>query len=105
MTQNSFDGFSAAWPDPSTGDSTSDEVAYRDGYSRVMRELTWARSRGFVPSERELVLALTQATRVYSTVRGGKFVGGRRPEWLRGRADALRTVLRDGISAGPSDDE
>lgn len=100
MAQNSFDGLPAARP----GDSTSDEVAYRDGYSRVMRELTWARSRGFVPTERELVLALTQANRVYGTVRGGKFVGGRRPEWLLGRADALRALLREGISTNSSDD-
>ncbi len=101
MAQNSFDGLPAARLD----DFTSDEVAYRDGYARVMRELMWARSRGFVPTERQLVLALTQANRVYAAVRGGKFVGGRRPEWLRGRADALRTVLRDGISAtDPFDD-
>lgn len=100
MAQNSFDGL----PVTRLDDFTSDEVAYRDGYARVMREVMWARSRGFVPTERQLVLALTQATRVYAAVRGGKFVGGRRPEWLRGRADALRTVLRDGISTTPSDD-
>lgn len=100
MAQNSFDGL----PVTRLDDFTSDEVAYRDGYARVMREVMWARSRGFVPTERQLVLALTQATRVYAAVRGGKFVGGRRPEWLRGRADALRTALRDGISTNPSDD-
>jgi hypothetical protein len=101
MARNSFDGSSAAQSD----DTTGDEAAYRDGYTRVIRELTWARSRGFVPTERQLVLALTEANRVYSTVRGGKFVGGRRPEWLRGRADALRSLLRDGISAIASDEE
>ncbi|MGZ3583540.1 MAG: hypothetical protein ACXWQ5_08800 [Ktedonobacterales bacterium] len=101
MALNSFDGSS----DAQSGDSTGDEAAYHDGYARVIRELTWARSRGFVPTERQLVLALTEANRVYSTVRGGKFVGGRRPEWLRGRADALRSLLRDGISTIPSDDD
>ncbi len=100
MAQNSFDGL----PVTRLDDFSSDEVAYRDGYARVIRELMWARSRGFVPTERQLVLALTQANRVYGAVRGGKFVGGRHPEWLRGRADALRTVLRDGIPANPSDD-
>lgn len=97
MARNDFDALSTAQP----GDSTSDEIAYQDGYTRVVRELTWARSQGFVPTERQLVLALTQATRVYGTVRGGKFIGGRRPEWLRGRADALRALLRGGISVSP----
>lgn len=78
-----------------------DTAAYRDGYARVMREIGWARAHGFVPSERELVLALNQAGRVYTTVRGGKFVGGRRPEWVHGRMDALRALLRNGVGAEP----
>ncbi len=100
MALNSFDGLAAAHPD----DAADDEVAYHDGYTRLMRELTWARSHGFVPSERQLVLALTQATRVYSAVRGGKFIGGRHPEWLRGRADALRALLREGVSTKPTEE-
>ncbi len=72
----------------------SDEPkAYRDGYVRTLREFDWAREHGFTPSERLLVLALTQAARIYQTVRTGKSIGGRDPEWLRGRADALRELL------------
>ena len=85
-------------------DDGRDAVAYRDGYTRVMREMSWARSHGFVPTERQLVLALTQAVKVYSTVRGGKSIGGRRPEWLRGRADALRALLHNGVGAIPRDE-
>jgi hypothetical protein len=80
-----------------------DETAYREGYARVMREMSWARAHGFEPSEREIVLALMQAMKVYGTVRGGKSIGGRRPEWLHGRADALRALLRNGVGAMPMD--
>ncbi|HEV2456867.1 MAG TPA: hypothetical protein VGS80_00760 [Ktedonobacterales bacterium] len=80
-----------------------DETAYREGYARVMREMSWARAHGFEPSEREIVLALMQAMKVYGTVRGGKSIGGRRPEWLHGRADALRALLRNGVGAMPTD--
>ena len=80
-----------------------DETAYREGYARVMREMAWARAHGFEPSEREIVLALTQAMKVYGTVRGGKSIGGRRPEWLHGRAEALRALLRNGVGAMPTD--
>jgi hypothetical protein len=79
-----------------------DTAAYRDGYARVMREIGWARAHGFVPTERELVLALNHAGRVYATVRGGKFVGGQRPEWVHGRMDALRALLRNGVGALPA---
>ncbi|PWT78694.1 MAG: hypothetical protein C5B60_00765 [Chloroflexi bacterium] len=73
-----------------------DPLAYQEGYSRTLREFAWAREHGFIPSERLLVLALVQANRIYDTVRGGKSVGGRQPEWLHGRADALRTLLVHG---------
>ncbi len=72
---------------------------YAEGYSRATRELAWARAHGFVPTERQLVRAVTQAMKVYEVVQGGKAVAGRHPEWLRGRADALRDLLRQG--AGP----
>ena len=82
----------------------SDELAYADGYRRVMRELAWARAHSFTPTERHITLALAQAARVYAAARGGKFVGGRRPEWLRGRADALRELLHQGVGHIPADE-
>lgn len=83
-------------------DDTDDERAYRDGYARAIRELGWAQQYGWVLTERQIVLAITQTMKVYSAVRGGKFVSGRHPEWLHGRADALRAALR-GDSLGPDD--
>jgi hypothetical protein len=77
---------------------------YADGYSRAVRELAWVRAHGFAPTERQLVRAVTQAMKVYEVVHGGKAVAGRHPEWLRGRADALRDLLRQGTSATPSGD-
>jgi hypothetical protein len=78
--------------------------AYTDGYNRALRELAWARAHGFAPTERQLVGAATQAMKVYEVVHGGKAVGGRHPEWLRGRADALRDLLRQGVGAVPRDE-
>ena len=83
----------------SVGDA--DELAYREGYRRAMRELAWARSQGFVPTERQLVLALAQAQRVYEVAHHGKAIAGRHPEWLRGRADALRELIKRGVAALP----
>lgn len=83
----------------------ADEQAYREGYRRVTRELTWARSQGFVPTQRQLVLALAQAQRVYEVAHHGKAVAGRHPEWLRGRADALRELLKQGLGALPETDD
>lgn len=77
-----------------TGLATDDEHAYHDGYARTIRELDWARRHGWVPTERQIVLGISQAMRVYSAARGGKFISGRHPEWLHGRADALRAALR-----------
>jgi hypothetical protein len=79
-----------------------DPLAYQEGYSRTIREFAWARDHGFVPSERLLVLALMQAIKIYDTVRGGRSVGGRQPEWLHGRADALRTLLSQGSAESGS---
>lgn len=81
-----------------------DGNAYADGYNRAMRELAWARAHGFVPTERQLVGALTQAMKVYEVVHGGKAIAGRHPEWLRGRADALRDLLHQGAGATPLND-
>lgn len=98
MAASDFEGLVGLWPS-----GADDDDAYQDGYRRVMRELAWARRHGWMPSEREIVMALTQAMRVYATVRGGKSIGGRPPEWLRGRADALRTLLREGVGLFPDD--
>ncbi len=81
----------------------ADEAAYRDGYDRVIRELRWVRSRGWTPTERQITVALMQAARVYAAARGGRSVAGQRPEWLRGRVDALRMLVRRGEEMLPSD--
>ncbi|HEY7983889.1 MAG TPA: hypothetical protein VID73_06960 [Ktedonobacterales bacterium] len=67
---------------------------YDAGYEQVTREMAWARLRGWDPSERQLTVTLLRAARIYAAVRGGKTVAGQSPEWLRGRLDALRAVLR-----------
>jgi hypothetical protein len=67
---------------------------YDAGYEQVTREVAWVRLRGWDPSERQLTVMLMRAARIYATVRGGKSVAGQSPEWLRGRLDALRAVLR-----------
>ena len=76
---------------------------YQDGYSRTLREVAWVHKHGFEPSERRLVLALMQAAKIYDTVRTGKSIAGRDPEWLRGRADALRMLLAQGVEASSTD--
>lgn len=77
--------------------------AYQAGYTRTLRELEWARAQGWHPTERQIVSALMQAMRVFSAVRSGKPIAGRHPAWLRGRADALRSLLRDGVGFNPSE--
>src|SRR5262245_34968411 len=96
-------GFS--WPADGSSPTQSDSAAYHDGYQRAVRELAWAQTRGFVPTERQLVRALMQALKVYHVVSGGKSIAGRHPDWLRGRADALRTLLRQGVGTIPTSDE
>jgi hypothetical protein len=84
-------------------DRTAYREAYQAGYTRTLRELEWAQAQGWHPTERQIVGALTQAMRVYSTVRSGKPIGGRHPAWLRGRADALRSLLQSGVGCDPFD--
>jgi hypothetical protein len=67
---------------------------YDAGYDQVTREATWARLRGWDASERQLTVILMRAARIYAAVRGGKTIAGQSPEWLRGRLDALRALLR-----------
>ncbi len=74
---------------------------YHVGFNTIMREYAWGASRGYAPTERQLVLAVTHAARIYTTARGGKPISGRSPEWLRGRVDALRTLIRRGAAAAP----
>src|SRR5262249_12341866 len=99
MTDGDF-----SWPADDAAPAERGAAAYRDGYQRAMRELAWARTHGFVPTERQIVRALAQALKVYQVVHGGKSIAGRRPEWLRGRADALRTLLREGAITLPAPD-
>jgi hypothetical protein len=84
--------------------SDDDHAAYQDGYNGLMRELGWVRARGWMPTERQLTLALMQAAKIYAAARGGRSIGGQRPEWLRGRVDALRALLREGTGAIPEDE-
>jgi len=77
---------------------------YYAGFTSVIRELARARTRGFEPSERELVLAVTHSARIYTSARGGKPIGGRSPDWLRGRVDGLRSQLRRGAGSHPAAD-
>jgi hypothetical protein len=81
-----------------------DEAAYRAGYARMMREVELGRAMGWRPTERQLVVALTRTARIYTSARRGKPVGGQHPDWLKGRADALRALLRQGVGALPRDE-
>jgi hypothetical protein len=96
MAESDFTPFSGR------GTWTRENDPYADGYDRAAREFAWARAHGFVPTERQLVRAVSQAMRVYEVVQGGKVIAGRHPEWLRGRADALRDLLRQGAGSAPA---
>jgi hypothetical protein len=100
MAESRFEGMI---PRAAAGDGDGDAAAYRDGYGRMMREAAWARSRGWKPTERQIVLALMRTMKMYAVVRGGKSVGGQRPEWLHGRADALRELLREARDVAPEE--
>lgn len=100
MAEGSYDGVPRLF-----AANSDDAAAYRDGYERIMREMALARRYGWTPTERQLVVAVAQAQSVYASVRRGKFVGGQRPEWLHGRADALRDLLHAGAGAFPDEDE
>ncbi len=73
---------------------------YRAGFNTIMRDYAWGASRGYQPTERQLVLAVIHAARIYTAARGGKPISGRSPDWLRGRVDALRALIRQGVAAG-----
>jgi hypothetical protein len=88
--------------DPDNGER--DEAAYRAGYARMMREVEMGRAMGWKPTERLLVVALSRTARIYASARHGKPVGGQHPDWLRGRADALRELLCRGVGAPAEDD-
>ncbi len=67
---------------------------YYAGFTSITRELSRAQARGYELTERQLVLAVTHSARIYTSARGGKPIGGRSPDWLRGRVDGLRSALR-----------
>ncbi len=95
MTPDDFEGLlQHPTPLPTTTSEAPDKAAYEIGFARTMREFALATAHGFTPTERQLVLALTQTIRVYGAARSGKYVSGQRPDWLRGRADALRQIIR-----------
>ncbi len=81
--------------------ATRDESAYEEGYGRARREYLWARAHGMSPTQRQLVLAFMHSARIYVAARGGKPIGGQHPDWLRGRADALRDIIREGAGVFP----
>ena len=80
-----------------------DEASYRAGYRQVFTELELARHFGRMPTERQLVRGMMRLMRVYATARGGKFVSGQKPDWLLGRADALRKVLASRLWSEPTE--
>jgi hypothetical protein len=90
---------------PTPGEPLTNYLAesseYYAGFTSVLRELADAQARGFQPTERQLVLAVTHSARIYTSARGGKPIGGRSPDWLRGRVDGLRSLLRRGSAARP----
>src|SRR5579862_8826637 len=86
------------------GQHSRDEAAYQAGYARMMREFELGRAMGWHPTERQLVVALARTARIYASARRGKPVGGQHPDWLKGRADALRTLLRRGVGSLPEGD-
>jgi hypothetical protein len=73
-------------------------AAYRNGMYQTLREMQWARARGWQPTERQIVDALMQTMHVYSVAQSGKPIGGKHPAWLRGRVEALRLLLHRGPS-------
>jgi hypothetical protein len=75
-------------------DDGADSPDYYAGFTSVLQELSDAQARGFTPTERQLVLAITHSARIYTFARSGKPVGGRSPDWLRGRVDGLRSALK-----------
>ncbi len=93
------------WDDAPTRDALAEiqleSSDYYAGFTSVIRELSMAQTRGFTPTERQLVLALTHAARIYSSARSGKPIGGRSPDWLRGRLDGLRASLRHDTASRP----
>ena len=90
-------------PAPTPQTTTSDEAAYHMGFALAIREFSWVVAHGYAPTERQIVQALTQTMRVYTAASNGKYVSGQRPDWLRGRADALRQIIRQ-RAAPPSPD-
>jgi hypothetical protein len=95
MTPDEFDGLlRRPTPAPEQTSATPDEAAYHMGFTLAMREFAWVVAHGYAPTERQIVQALTQTMRVYTAASSGKYVSGQRPDWLRGRADALRQIIR-----------
>lgn len=86
------------------GPNMRDEEAYQAGYARMMREVEMGRAMGWRPTERQLVVGLARTARIYASARRGIPVGGQRPDWLKGRADALRTLLRQGVGSVPENE-
>jgi len=95
MTPDEFEGLLRhPLPISDQPTTTPDEAAYHMGYALAMREFAWVVAHGYAPTERQIVQALTQTMRVYTAASSGKYVSGQRPDWLRGRADALRQIIR-----------
>ncbi len=104
MTPDEFEGLlRRPLPAPDQTTETPDEVAYHMGFALAVREFAWVVAHGYAPTERQIVRALTQTMRVYTAASSGKYVSGQRPEWLRGRADALRQIIRQSNETSGAD--
>jgi len=77
--------------------NSTDEQDYQAGFARVMRYAEHARLRGWRISDRQLVHEILQSERAANIREQSSlpiFGEMRSAAWNRGRADALRTLLR-----------
>jgi len=79
-------------------DDDETEREYDEGYSRVMAFATYANSRGWRLSDRQLVHEITQRERAAHIREKSSLplvgVGIRSAAYNRGQADALRAILK-----------
>ena len=80
------------------GQDDETEREYDEGYSRVMAFATYARSRGWRLSDRQLVHEITQRERAAHIREKSSLplvgAGTHSPAYNRAQADALRAILK-----------
>ncbi len=83
---------------PISGPDNETEREYDEGYSRVMAFATYANSRGWRLSDRQLVHEITQRERAAHIHEKSSLplvgAGTRSAAYNRGQADALRAILK-----------